>query len=673
MIFNNLTLRNFGVFRGEQTLNLTPSKERGKTAPIVLIGGVNGGGKTTLLDAVQLLLYGNRAPCTGRAQSPYDDFLRESIHRGVDVAEGAGISLSFSYVAEGCEHNYEVTRSWSVMDHRIREQVSILKDGVVDRWMASNWNQLVEDLIPLGISQLCFFDAEKIRFIAEDDQGALRLDSAIKSLMGLDLAERLESDTRVLQARIGKRIEKLVDQREVEKLEDALESKQAHVDQAVQELAGVENLRQAADVRLRKAEEGFKQLGGPHWQQRETHQRQLLELEQEMSAIETRSMSLAGAELPLALICDLLQNVAVQCERETVATDNDTVCRLLTSRDQQILDILRTRRANEETITAVREFTDSDRAKRSRESECERRLFLSSNARSALDNLLERGIPQKRDEASKLAKTHDHARSLLEQLRRTVAVTPDDATAREAADELKSAVAQLASLEQKVNRLEKQVAALRLERDNLEKQLQRLRSKIVEEQIFSEEAARVGHLVIRTQETMKKFLNRSLTRKLSRLSELITESIRYLLRKKRLIHGVQIDPETFGFKLYDQAGSLIPKHRLSEGEKQILAISVLWGMSQASARPIPTIVDTPMARLDLVHRQRLVKRYFPHASHQVIVLSTDTEVDAQYFNFLEPYTSRAYHLNYDDKRKMTVVEEGFFWSTKAALLRRGEY
>jgi DNA sulfur modification protein DndD len=365
MIFNKLTLRNFGLFRGEQVLNLTPLEEQGKTAPIVLIGGVNGGGKTTLLDAVQLLLYGNRAPCSGRAGRTYNDFLRESIHRGVDLAQGAEIRLSFSYISEGHAHDYEVSRSWSVVGDRIREQVSILKDAVADNWLAGNWNQLVEDLIPLGISQLCFFDAEKIRFIAEDDQDVLHLGSAIKSLMGLDLAERLVSDVRTLQERIGKRIGKLVDQKDVEKLDEALQAKQEDVDRVVQEVAGLENLREAANRRLRNAEGRFAKLGGPHWQHRETNQRQLLELEQELRGIETRSMALAATELPLALITNLLQDVVIQSERETIASENEIVCRLLSCRDEQLIEILRLKEVGTDIIKAVGEFTDSDRVKRS--------------------------------------------------------------------------------------------------------------------------------------------------------------------------------------------------------------------------------------------------------------------------------------------------------------------
>ena len=68
-----------------------------------------------------------------------------------------------------------------------------------------------------------------------------------------------------------------------------------------------------------------------------------------------------------------------------------------------------------------------------------------------------------------------------------------------------------------------------------------------------------------------------------------------------------------------------------------------------------------MARLDAAHRRHLVERYFPAASHQVVILSTDTEVDRHYYQALQPFIARAYHLNYDEAEKVTVGEEGYFW------------
>ena len=50
MIFDSLTLENFGAYAGPQQMSLSPSIGK----PVVLVGGMNGGGKTTLLDAVQI-------------------------------------------------------------------------------------------------------------------------------------------------------------------------------------------------------------------------------------------------------------------------------------------------------------------------------------------------------------------------------------------------------------------------------------------------------------------------------------------------------------------------------------------------------------------------------------------------------------------------------------------
>jgi AAA domain len=127
----------------------------GRHLPIVLFGGINGGGKTTLLDAIQLALYGVRARCSKRSQMSYDDFLRESIHHG--APETAGVSLSFRYASDGEEHLYDVSRSWRVVEGRVREELRVLKDGVPSLWLADNWPQLMEDIFPLDISGLFFF------------------------------------------------------------------------------------------------------------------------------------------------------------------------------------------------------------------------------------------------------------------------------------------------------------------------------------------------------------------------------------------------------------------------------------------------------------------------------------------------------------------------------------
>ena len=190
--------------------------------------------------------------------------------------------------------------------------------------------------------------------------------------------------------------------------------------------------------------------------------------------------------------------------------------------------------------------------------------------------------------------------------------------------------------------------------------------------IESDDAARMVKLAARTRETMQRI---SPPRDGRQNPSPVDAHYRIVplssCARCTMVEQIHIDPETFAVTIFDDAGLAIAKRRLSEGEKQIFAIAVLWGLGRASARSLPAIIDTPMARLDVKHRNHLVQRYFPNASHQVIILSTDTEVDRRYYDELAPYIARAYHLSYDETEKRTVAEEGYFWSTEAAGIAAG--
>src|ERR1700685_2971141 len=98
MILEELTLHNFCLYRGKQTLCLSPSN---RSTPVVLVGGLNGAGKTTILDAVQLVLYGPRAQVSKRDGMTYEAYLRECINNSVPPKDGASLALTFLYVSEG--------------------------------------------------------------------------------------------------------------------------------------------------------------------------------------------------------------------------------------------------------------------------------------------------------------------------------------------------------------------------------------------------------------------------------------------------------------------------------------------------------------------------------------------------------------------------------------------
>jgi DNA sulfur modification protein DndD len=195
--------------------------------------------------------------------------------------------------------------------------------------------------------------------------------------------------------------------------------------------------------------------------------------------------------------------------------------------------------------------------------------------------------------------------------------------------------------------------------------LERERERILEQQTASSAAEHRSALAVGVSRALADYERRLLDHKLAQLRDEFVRCYNRLARKGEVVTAVRVDPESFAVSLIDREGREIPKAALSAGEKQVYAISILWALARTSGRALPMIIDTPLARLDSEHRANLVARYFPSASHQVILLSTDTEVDAPLLATLDPSISHAYHLEYDSVHGRTVVRSGYFWELTA--------
>src|SRR5204862_6742541 len=117
-------------------------------------------------------------------------------------------------------------------------------------------------------------------------------------------------------------------------------------------------------------------------------------------------------------------------------------------------------------------------------------------------------------------------------------------------------------LDEQGRQLDAAVEARKAELREAEGKLQRLWEGNVGKEIEREDSQRMMVLAGRTRETMQEFLHRATARKIDRLSELITESFRFLVRKKTLVERILIDPAAFAITLYDSAGQALPRRRL---------------------------------------------------------------------------------------------------------------
>ena len=133
----------------------------------------------------------------------------------------------------------------------------------------------------------------------------------------------------------------------------------------------------------------------------------------------------------------------------------------------------------------------------------------------------------------------------------------------------------------------------------------------------------------------------------------MTDMMGKLAHKDDLVSKISIDPATYVLRILNSKGEEVQSP--SAGEREVFALSMLWGLAQISKRNLPVIIDTPLGRLDQSHRSNIVHNYFPRAGEQVIILSTDAEIDETWYKALRPSLVQEFALENDDFEEVTTI------------------
>lgn len=660
MIINQLAVTDFQVFQGRHEFDLEPRKKYKRKRPVILFGGLNGAGKTTTLTAVRLALYGRQILGRSASGRAYDSYLEECIHRSRDSiiqANSSSIELEFTYAKLGELKNYKVVRQWAKSGKKLHESLNISENGSELSELSKDQCQgFLNELIPVGVSELFFFDGEKIAELADDNNGQA-LGDAIKKLLGLDMLDTLSADLGIYLRNVTKEKAGKGNRVEIDKLQQQLEKleqrKTAEYDKIMQLRPGIEEIQ----ANIRMIENNLSEQGGAWASTREAEIAKQASLQAEKQAAVSQLQDLFAGSYPLSFAETYGSKTITQLKAENAQEKNLHTAALVQGKldklgkslkkslDEELFPVVNSALVEEfQVLTKIDKIVEAIHGK-------------SDQAVNQIEATLNNAFNNQKNKARELRKAISGLEIELDKAGRNIARAPLESKIKPFMEELDSLQKKLSDALVKKSKLVENYKRLIRESMDLVRKLEKLSQKSFES-IGDDRAAIYAQS---SREMLKVFSQEMARKKISDLEKEFSYSFHQLARKDDIQLSAKIDPDNFSVTLYDNSGNTIDKNRLSAGEKQIYAISILEALARTSGRKLPIIIDTPLGRLDSNHRTKLVNNYFPQASHQVIILSTDTEVDEEFYQELSPHISHAYKLNYDSKAGSTFPSEEYFW------------
>jgi DNA sulfur modification protein DndD len=655
MILDKLSLHNFAIYKGEQEFDLNPLS---KKKPIILIGAMNGSGKTTFLQSIDFLLYGKNSNTFKSQNLSYEGYLEKNIHKD-HKNEGASISLNFRKQTRGKEENFRVVRMWKKNGEKIKENFYVYVNETLDDVITKDWDNFIEQILPAKVAQLFFFDGEKIEQLADLDQSKEVLRKAIDSLLGLEIVTRLNLDLDEFARKSAVLSKDDKDLKIINELEDQVNLINKDIKKLEEKKVKLEDDSTKVKFEISFLDQELERSGLNFYNKKKEIEIKLEHNNKANEDLKNDLLNIAAQEGPLLLVKKelkeleekLLNNIN-QNNQDLVSEEKNKLIKdikLFTEKDcndnnfkEKLFNFLISKQIKSN-------FTNEDFSKISGIS-LENLKEIQSKILPDLEKKLNDNLNQLKENIIDIEKLEIEFKKIPAEDKIKPIINKQET--------LKIEVIQILGAIKQINEQIEQKNSEKRPKESQLKKLYQIQSDKKTELLDSERFVVFSE---KTQLIMDQFKKKVLEHHISKLENFIKECFNFLIRKKEFLEKVEIDINNFALLLYDKKNRNIETSSLSAGERQLLAVAILWALAKASNKLSPTIIDTPLGRLDSKHRLNLVEKYFPNASHQVILLSTDEEINKNYLNIMKESISKSYLINFDSKINGSVVEKGYFF------------
>lgn len=698
MRIKRLTLNNIGSFAGEHSFLFqtdNPQKQ------IVLIGGRNGAGKTTLFESIRLCLYGYKLYGYRQNSQTYTNKIKRLINDKVKSASPATAGITMQILIEDGYANsvFEISREWLLNGNILKESFCVYKDGdLLTMEQMQEFDNYVMQIIPPALFNFHFFDGEKVSNFVFDRANGQAFRKAFLQICGLDtfdlIEEQLQHNTQTTKGDS----QNLIQEEYAAARMKLAEAKESHT-VALQKIQETQTEIDALQDQITILDENMRKYGGVESEDWKTYEKEIQDEEAKRDELRRILKTAANDVIPFIILKDQLQALKLQLTVEEKLKRN----RLFKSKfsdpllkkklQQELKDFLKLPDAeiSDEFLFGLYNTLREDIP----EHEVE---FLQISENGSMELLAKIHHYQNYDIQSLI----DAEKFLEESLART-----KELRAQMDSKEVVDANYYLVKKNELLLQLDTARQQSFVEKDALsqaeiilqtaEKAYQKAYEKyraMLKEKSVSDMAARALLAFSELKQNLY-------AKYISQVEEAFSRNFHNLISKTDLIDGIYIDSafEVVAYKMqevdiarvfkevqeygeeyvftsigerayeiikdskFSDGKIIVPikvEQHFSAGEQQIFVMSLYQSLAEIRTSELPFVIDTPLARIDSEHRRNILDHFFSRLPGQVIILSTDEEINGEGIVALSPQVSDVYLIEHQEDGATSVSRGAYF-------------
>ena len=664
MKFKKIIFDNYKTFYGTQTIDLYIPQDlvNNNRKNIILIGGLNGAGKTTILKAITDVLFGKR----GITDSEYKKTFANTINNTFYDEGGTTCSVSlFFEIDSGEEWNIRVKwyfDSNKNMTHDERDLFiksagsSQTKSKKIDN--IETYNKFIDRIIPFYASPFFIFDGEEVKEVILRQKSS-EMKETIHKITGMNSYRQLVQDLYKVTTDIKSKISKAARNSQVHSFKKELDEIEAELSEWNEKKKVLVDKARKQEDSINLLKEKRNSILSQNSRSRETivkRQGTLIEkLNQEKNNL--------NKTLKENMISIILKENIIQLKKQLLVEHNFKNTKLMKQSSLKpykefmnaLLNIPIEPVLTSQQIEQINKIGED--------------IWINQYKIELNDHSVHEihDITQKDYEILKDYRTIE--KSIIYNLINSIERLEQNI--EETEQELRNApeFKDTNNENEKIDSLTKILGEVNIRLRSYNSKIQKLndrRKPLLNKTTRSSDDYDVETLEFQLKQTevVIKVVNRYIIEvtelKANFIKEEFANMLIKLFRKQDEFGKIEFDISTYSVRLYNDKMQEISINDRSAGEKQMISSALIWALIKASDLNLPVVIDTPLGRLDSYHRNQLINSYYTELSEQVIILSTDTEITQDYIDIMKKYSYKQYMLDYDEKKKYTIIRDGYF-------------